>query len=230
MELTERRVLLLGANGVLGSSIAGLLTARGARVIGTARAAETAGRLAPDLAERLLLDLEDDASITALTDYLNSTGIDAVVNATGLVGFGAPADTPAPAAARLMRVNHLGPADVITRLLPALRASAAAGRTPVIVGITGVVAERAFPGMAAYVASKAAHSAWLAAIRLDLRRERIRVLDAQPGHTETGLATRAIIGVAPRFPTGLAPEQVATTIVEAMVGDITELPSSAFPN
>lgn len=228
MEFTARRMLVLGANGVLGHALAARLTSAGAHVIGTARNAESAQRLAPDLAERLLLDLEDDASIRTLTDYLASTGIDGVVNATGLVAFGSVLDTPVEVQARLLRVNHAGPAAVMTALLPALQASATAQRQPVIASITGVVAEQAFPGMAAYVASKTAHAAWLKGARLDLRRAGIRVLDARPGHTETGLADRAISGTAPKFPTGYTADAVADRIMQALANDETELPSTAF--
>jgi cyclic-di-GMP-binding biofilm dispersal mediator protein len=42
------------------------------------------------------------------------------------------------------------------------------------------------------------------------------------------LATRAIAGQAPAFPTGLTPESVAQRIVNAIVQDEKDLPSSAF--
>lgn len=228
MELTAKRILVIGANGVLGAAIARILHSHGAQVIGTARDAGSSVRLAPDLEERLLLDLEDDASIAAVTSYLGAHGVDGIVNAAGLVGFGSPLDTDSRGADRLMRVNHQGPARVISDLLPALISSGANGRDPFVASITGVVAERAFPGMSAYVASKTAHSAWLSALRLDLRRAGVHVLDAHPGHTETGLAARAAFGTAPRFPTGLSPEHVAAVIVTGLLNNATELGSTAF--
>lgn len=228
MELAARRILVIGANGALGSAIATRLTAGGAYVIGTARNAASAERLQAGLAERLLLDLEDDASIDALVQYLLSTGIDGVVNAAGVVAFGTVTDTPVEVQTQLLRVNHAGPAAVITRLLPALQASATAQRQPFMASITGVVAEQAFPGMAAYVASKTAHSSWLKGARLDLRRAGIRVVDARPGHTETGLADRAVFGTAPKFPKGYSPDAVADRIVQALIADETDVPSTAF--
>ncbi len=230
MDLRERRVLVVGANGVLGAGIARALRASGAQVIGTARDAEGAARLDATLDERLLVDLTDDGSISTLATYLASAGrgLDGIVNAAGLVGFGPATTTTASDAALLMRVNHLGPADLITRLLPTLTASATAGHQPFVCGITGIVAERAFPGMAAYVASKSAHAAWLAALRLDVRRAGIRVLNTHPGHTETGLATRAAFGTAPRFAAGMTPEHVVTRIVAAIREDATELASTDF--
>lgn len=228
MDLSQKRVLVIGANGVLGALIASQLQQHDAAVIGTARNAESSLRLDGALAERLLLDVEDASSVSTLVGYLATQQLDGIVNATGRVGFGAPGDTSTADAAHLMQVNHLGPAALITGLLPALKASAAAGNGPVICSIPGVVAERPFPGMSAYVASKSAHAAWLRALRLDLRRDGIRVLEARPGHTETGLAARALFGTAPRFATGLDPAIVAARIVRAIQNDETELSSDAF--
>lgn len=228
MEFTARRILVIGANGALGGAIAHRLTTGGAHIVGTARTTESAARLSTEFAERLLLDLEDDASIRVLTQYLLSTGVDGIVNAAGLVAFGSVLDTPVEVQTRLLRVNHAGPAAVITTLLPALQAAAAAQRQPFVASITGVVAEQAFPGMAAYVASKTAHAAWLKGARLDVRRAGIRVLDARPGHTETGLANRAIFGTAPKFPAGYTTDAVADRIMQALANDETEIPSTAF--
>lgn len=230
MSMTGKRVLVLGANGVLGSAIADRLSRSGALVLGTARSAKSSERLSSALHERLLMDAEDSASVRVLIDYLGTSGagIDGIVNAIGLVGFGSAADTTAADADRLMRVNHLGPAQMISALLPALQSSAQAERSPFIASITGVVAERAFPGMSAYIASKSAHSAWLRALRMELRRPAVRVLEARPGHTETGLAGRAIFGTAPAFPTGMSADHVADVIITAIDGDTTELASTDF--
>ena len=229
MSLTGSRVLVLGANGVLGAHISGLLSEAGAHVLGTARSAASSDRLPAGLAERLLLDLADPASIRTFTDWLTTQGpLGGIVNAAGIVGFGTVEQTSAEDAAQVMQVNHLGPAAVIAGALPALRAAAEAGQTPFVTSITGVVAERPFPGMAAYVASKTAHSVWLSALRMETRRQGIRVIDARPGHTETGLATRPRFGTAPTMPTGLAPASVAAMIVDAIMGDATEIPSASF--
>lgn len=230
MDIAGSRFLVLGANGVIGSNIAKELQARGAYVLGTARSVESSQHLAADLSERLIVDVNDSVSIAALCNYIVSTQmpLDGVVNAAGVVGFGGVEETSNEMATGLMQVNHFGPAEVITGVLAALKLAALNGKKPVVVGITGVVSERAFPGMSAYVASKTAHAAWLSTLALECRRTPIRVLDAHPGHTETGLAGRAQFGTAPKFPHGLAPEHVAQKIVEAIVNDETELPSSSF--
>lgn len=230
MSVNGQHILVVGANGALGSAISRRLSAAGATVDGTARSTETANRLPDGLTQRLLVDVGDPQSVRTLTDYLLATDdpLDGVVIASGLVAFGTAAETPPDVADRLMQVNHLGPAALISQLLPKLSASAAANRTPFIASIPGVVAEKAFPGMSAYIASKSAHSAWLRALRLELRRPPVRVIEARPGHTETGLAGRAIFGTAPNFPTGMTADHVAEVIVAAIDGDATEVPSTAF--
>ena len=230
MELSGKSVLLMGANGALGSLLATALANAGATVIGTARTNDSAARLPASLAQSLLLDLEDSTSLNALADYLadRPEPLDAVINAAGIVGFGTVESTTVADAARLMRVNHLAPAELISRLVPRLVESATAERQPVIVGITGIVSEQAFAGMAAYVASKTAHAAWLRALALELRRSKVRVLDAHPGHTETGLSSRAVFGVAPNFPAGMTAEHVTQVILASILADETALPSERF--
>ena len=230
MIIEGSRILVLGANGVLGSHVCELLQSKGAQILGTARSNQSSVTLNANFSERLILDLNDPVSIAAVASYLVSSELplDGVINAAGVVGFGTVEATSSQMAAMLMQVNHLGPAELVTQLLPVLKKSAEVGNTPIVVGITGVVAERAFPGMAAYVASKTAHAAWLSALALETRREKIRVLDAHPGHTETGLASRSVFGSAPKFPQGLTPEHVAQVIVNAIERDATSLTSADF--
>jgi cyclic-di-GMP-binding biofilm dispersal mediator protein len=82
--------------------------------------------------------------------------------------------------------------------------------------------------MAAYSASKAALTAFDAAAGRELRRAGVRVIDARPPHTETGLAERPAAGQPPKLPTGLDPDAVAARIVAAIVDNERDLPSSAF--
>ena len=82
--------------------------------------------------------------------------------------------------------------------------------------------------MSAYSASKAALSAFNVSARIEVTPPQIRVIDARPPHTETGLADRPIAGRRAHLPTGLAPEAVAARIVRAVLDDETELPSAAF--
>jgi len=227
MGLNGSQYLVLGANGVLGSLLSKQLIERGATVLGTARSNESATSLPNELTQKLLLDLESQASIQQLVDYLigSDVRIDGIINAAGRVGFGTIAETTLEGAHRLMQLNHFGPAQTIARLLPQLAKSS---NDPFVLSITGVVAEKVFPGMACYITSKTAHSTWLKALALEARRQKIRVIDARPGHTETGLATRPLFGTAPAFAQGMTPEHAVSVIIGGIEAGITELASDSF--
>jgi cyclic-di-GMP-binding biofilm dispersal mediator protein len=82
--------------------------------------------------------------------------------------------------------------------------------------------------MAAYGASKAAVRSFDEALAREGRRQGVRVIDARPPHTETGLAGRAIAGTAPKMGIGLDPDFVARIVCDAIESGATDLPSSAF--
>ena len=227
MSISGSQILVIGANGVLGAAISQRLISAGASVVGTARSNETAAKMPAGLTQALLLDLESEESISTFTTYALSSNmkIDGIVLASGLVAFGSITETPAEVSQSLMTVNHLAPAKVVSTLLARLADSQ---NEPFVLSISGVVAEKVFPGMASYLTSKTAHSTWLKALALEARRAGIRVVDARPGHTETGLATRAIFGTAPAFATGMTADHVAQVIVNAIADGTKDLPSEAF--
>jgi len=210
--------------------ITSALIANGAQVMATTTANEK-GDLIPSAASpRLLLNLEVAESIEVLVNYLIQSGakIDGIVNATGLVAFGHASDLSITALNRLSAVNLTGPIALISGLLPALRISAQAGNEPFVVNISGVVAESPMAGLAAYSATKAGLWAFDQALSREVRKDGIRVIDARPGHTETGLAGRAIAGVSPAFPVGMQPGWVADRIVSAILNGESDLPATAF--
>lgn len=224
-ELTGAVVLVVGASGVLGSAIAAGLAAQGATVVRAGRNPE--GLSGPDA---FLTDLREEAAAKALVaaSLTAHDRLDGLVIAAGVVAFG-PADAVTDETLRdLFQTNTLAPIRLIRESAPHLAESAAAGRKPFVVTISGIVAESPTAGLAAYSASKAALAAFVQASSRELRRSGIRVLDARPGHTETGLATRSIAGSAPAFPQGLDPQAVADRIIRGIVDDEKDLPSTAF--
>lgn len=212
-------ILVVGATGALGHRIAAMLEDAGATVMGTSRTA------APGL---LPADLAGDTS--GLVPHVIATHgrLDGVVIAAGVVAFGSLADLGDDTLDALFAINATGPIRLIRDAVPALTATAAAGGEPFVVTLSGVVAESPTAGLSAYSASKSALAAFVSAGSRELRRAGIRLLDARPGHTETGLASRAIAGTAPAFAPGLDPDAVAARIVAAIVAGERDLPSSAF--
>ena len=216
MEFTGKNILVIGGSGALGSELVKQLSAQGAVVMATARNADTAARIPAEAAVKLVVDLESQDSIKTLTDYLINLNqpIHGVINAAGVVGFAKATETSAQDAAKLMQINNLGPASIISALHPLLALDKEAGSF--VAGITGVVSEKVFPGMSAYTVSKTAHASYLATITQEFRRDKIQVTDAKPGHTETGLASRAIFGTAPAFPEGMTAGHVVSLLLEGI--------------
>lgn len=223
LPLDNASVLLAGATGGLGRAIGAELARRGATLTLVSRSAERLAAL--DLGgRRLALDLRSpdacDAAVAAAIEHAGQ--LDVVVNAVGVVAFGPVDELSIDAMEELFLTNTFVPIMLARAALPVLRPGAA------IVNISGVIAETNLPGMAAYGASKAAVRAFDQALAREARRRDVRILDARPPHTETGLAERPIEGTAPRMPAGLAPELVATVICDALESGVTDLPSTAF--
>lgn len=222
-------IVLVGATGGLGLPIAQALAAAGARLTLVGRD-EARLRSTGVPGHLVAIDVRLAASAPRIIAEAAEAqgGVDGIVYAAGAVGFGAVDELPDEVMIDLFTLNTLAPIRLMRAALPELRRSAAAGREPFVLNISAVVAEQPQPGMAAYSASKAALAAYDAAAARELRREKIRVIDARPPHTETGLADRPLAGAAPRLPAGLDPGAVAARIVAAISGGEKDLPSSAF--
>jgi cyclic-di-GMP-binding biofilm dispersal mediator protein len=225
MEIKGKTFLVCGASGVLGGEVVRLLREQGASVLGTASSNESAARIPAGVEVRLLLDFTKPESIKTLTDYLQaSSELDGIINASGVVAFGNASEVDTETIAQLFAINSTGPIQLFSALISLLGKKSESA----VVNITGVVAETALPGIAAYSSSKFAIEGFLQAVAREWRRQGTRVISARPGHTETGLAGRAIAGTAPNFPQGMTATHVAARIVKAIVEDERELPSTAF--
>ena len=222
--MVGRSVLVVGASGGLGALLAQGLADAGARLTLAGRSVPRLQALGLDDAHLVSADLQHPqapASLVAVA--LDAHGsLDGVVYAAGVVAFGAVADLDDEVVDELLMVNYLAPMRVARAALPHLPPGG------FVVNLSAVVAERPVPNMAAYCASKAALTAFDAVLRTEARRSKVRVIDARPPHTETGLADRPIAGVAPRLPEGLKPQAVADRILRAIVDDELDLPSTAF--
>ena len=150
-------------------------------------------------------------------------GLDGLVNAAGVVAFGALLDTDDAVIEELFLSNVVGPLFLLRRVVPAL-----AQRRGFVAQLSAVVAETPLPGMAAYSASKAALTAADRALARELRRSGVDVIDVRPPHTETGLAGRPLAGAAPALPTGLDPDVVVTRVLDAIEAGRSELASTDF--
>jgi cyclic-di-GMP-binding biofilm dispersal mediator protein len=210
MDFSGKNVLVVGASGGLGNEFVKQLVSAGSNVYGTAKSNESAANIPDQVVQKLLLDLESPESIATLATYLNSSvKLDGVIVSAGLVAFGLSVDTPASIDSKLLHVNYRGPRDLLVALQPNLADSDEA----FVLNVTGIVAEMPLPSLSSYSASKMAMHGFLTAVSREWRRSGIKVLSELLGHTETGLAGRAIAGQAPQFPPGLSPADAVTQML-----------------
>lgn len=123
-----RRALVTGANRGLGRAVALGLARLGARVIVGARSAAASDTVVTELrgeglaAERLVLDVADDASVARAAELVRS--VDVLVNNAAILPddgvFGL--DVPLDIVRRTLEVNTLGPIALMQLAAPAMRA------------------------------------------------------------------------------------------------------------
>lgn len=218
-DFAHKVALVAGGTGGLGQLIVAELSSRGCTVV-------TCSRTPNSDPMHIVADLRSPEEAQSLiTTVINKHGsLDIIVNAVGVVAFGEIISASIDTVEELFLTNTFGHIFLMQAALPHL------SKGSVLVGISGVIAEQNLPGMATYGASKAAVRSFNEALSREARRLGVRVIDARPPHTETGLAARAIEGVAPKFPQGLNPVSVAQRIVLAISSGEDDLPSSSFSN
>ncbi|GIG29183.1 SDR family NAD(P)-dependent oxidoreductase [Cellulomonas marina] len=229
-QLQGASVLVVGASGGLGAPLAAALAGAGADLTLVARDEGRLRAAAPADAHVVALDVTAPGAPTAAVDAaVQRWGrLDGVVVAAGVVAFG-PAEAVEEEVLRaLLAVNTVAPVLLLAAASPHLLAAAEAGRDPFVLHVSAVTAEAPTAGMAAYSASKAALTAFDSAAGRELRKRRVRVVDARPPHTETGLAGRPIAGQAPHLQPGKDPAGVAARLVRALVEGERDLPAAAF--
>lgn len=212
-------VLVLGANGGLGARIAARLADAGATVVAAGRAD---GELKLDIRAKQAAERMVSATLAA------HGKLDGLVIAAGVVAFGPASEVTDATIDELFQTNTAAPIRFARASFPALAESAADGREPFLLTLSGIVAEQPVAGIAAYSASKAGLAAYVVAAAREYRRSGIRLLDARPGHTGTSLSQHPIAGEAPQLAGALDPDAVAERIVRAIADGEKDLPSSAF--
>lgn len=223
--LHEAVVAVIGASGALGSLISRELVDRGAEVILVGRSEERLRAVGLEGATTVEADLTDANAGDAIVEAARTAHgrLDGVINAAGVVAFGALADTDDVVIEELFMTNVIGPLWLMRRVAPLL-----ADSSGFVVNISAVVAETPMAGMATYSATKAALTAADHALGRELRKCGVDVFDVRPPHTETGLVSRALAGEAPKLPTGLPPDVTARRIVDAIEAGQFDVPAQDF--
>ena len=186
--LQDRRALVTGASGGIGSAIAQGLHARGATVALSGTRQEALAALADKLGERshvLAADLADAEAVDALVGRAEEAmgGLDILVNNAGLTRDGLS-----------MRMSDMDWEIVIkVNLEAAFRLSRAALRSMMrqrfgrIIGITSVVGVTGNAGQANYAASKAGMIGMSKALAQEVATRSVTVNCVAPGFIESAM-------------------------------------------
>lgn len=174
-------VFLTGASSGIGRATAELLAESGYKVWATSR---DGTRLpAHPAIHPLALDLLDTASIDAAWNraVAEAGEIDVLVQNAGAGIFGAIEDVTPEESAQQWKILVEGP----LRLLQLAAAHMRPRRSGIIVGISSLAAEMPLPFAAHYSAGKAALSALLGGLHMELKPFNVNVVDLRPGDIKT---------------------------------------------
>ncbi len=188
--------LVIGAGGGIGGAVCAALEARGQVVL---RVGRSAGRWPA-------LDLQEPSSIAALADALApaASALDGiylcsgVLHAPGIRPERRMADLDAAAFERVMRINALGPLQLLAALLPRLDRQRPL-RVAALSARVGSLSDNRLGGWTSYRCSKAALNMGLRNLAIELARSHplARVTLFHPGTTDTALSKPFQHNVAP---------------------------------
>lgn len=225
IDLSGSSVVILGGSGQLGSRIASLMAQRGARITLAARRRRrleaTALKIPGSVVAEFDLRSASEASVPLDVARQAFGRVNGVVNAAGVVAFGALSQTEDSVIEDVVAIDLVGPLRLYRRAIPMMDRG-------FILNLSGAIAAVPTAGMATYSAAKAGLSAATVALAREIRRDGISVLEAQPPHTETGLVERAIAGSPPSLPVGLDPDAVAERLVSGVENGERMMSAEAF--
>lgn len=182
-------VLITGASSGIGKETAKVFAKSGCKVVLSARNLENLNKVADEIKnfnQNVLVvpaDVSDFKSLDNLIEQtLKSFGkIDILINNAGYGIYGWFHQTPFDEIEKIMRVNFLGSAYLIHKVLPLMIEQ----KDGIIVNVSSVVGKRGVSGMAIYSASKFALSGLTEALRVEYKKLGIHFIGVHPGTTDT---------------------------------------------
>jgi short-subunit dehydrogenase len=223
LKLKDRKILLTGAAGGIGSALARELIQAGAQVALLDRDEAALDRLADELQTAdnqvfpISVDLLDsDSREQAIRQAETLLGhIDVLVNGAGLMSYRAFAEEDPLLLERIMQLNTIAPMLLTRQLLPSML-KRGSGQ---VVNIGSTFGSIAFAWFAAYSASKFALRGFSEALRRELAGSGVSVTYIAPRAVRTKLNTEAVYQMAQA--TGMnmdSPDKVAQQIAQAIAG------------
>ncbi len=224
MRIKGKAVIVTGASSGIGLATAERLARAGANVVLVSDEAEKLAAIAHNLAHFPGRRLAMPADVTREDEVQNLVAravaelgrVDVLVNNAGLGLDATIAEGTIENMRRILDVNLFGYIRCIQAVVPQMRQQGEG----VIVNVSSVSARIPTPYNGVYGASKAAISAVSDALRLELERDRIRVLTIYPGYTRTRFFANSLSEIELPKPSRLLrsaqPEVVARKLVQGL--------------
>jgi NADP-dependent 3-hydroxy acid dehydrogenase YdfG len=185
--ILQKKVLILGATGGIGSETARLLHKSGAQLYLSGRNTEKLQALAQELSiptqRCFVLDLQDSAGIRAMAQSIHAEipQLDVLVNAAGLGIIKNLEQLSEEDFDRSIAINLKATFLLLQQFLPPMKQS----KKGLIIHIPGVLGKTPMAGAAAYAASKYGLNGLLKSVREELKRTQIRITNLYLGGTDT---------------------------------------------
>ena len=217
----DQIVVVTGASSGIGRAVALAFGAAGARVALVARSAGNLEALEEEMHRNgwscvaVPADVTDRGQVAAMVVAVQERWgrIDILVNNAGIGAHGPFWWTPYEDFERIVRVNLFGVAYCTSAVLPHMIRQ----RSGKIVNVSSYIGKRAYPGNAAYCASKFALEGFSEALRVEVRHHGIHVIQVCPGLTETAFFDHLLHTGGHRRPErpGMSPDKVAALLLDA---------------
>lgn len=186
-QLADKRALVVGAAGGIGSAVVRVLAGQGARVV----AADIVAPNAPDAELTLVCDATSDESWQATLAHAEDAlgGLDAFAYITGTLHPASPVETfPMDEWDRVFEVNVKGLVRASRVVVPAMRRQGGGS----IAAITSWYGHSGHAFFGAYCASKAALINLTQTMADELAADHIRVNSVAPGNIDTSMHRNAL--------------------------------------
>lgn len=186
------RVIITGASSGIGAALARRYSAQGATLGLMARRRPELEQLAGALAttcEIYPLDVRDGMALAAAAaDFMGKHGCPNIVIANAGVSLGTLTDHAEDLAAfqDVLDINVMGMVKLFQPFVAGMRERGGGA----LCGISSVAGYRGLPGAAAYSASKAAAISYLESLRVELKKDGIKVVTICPGYIATPMTAK----------------------------------------
>lgn len=195
MQVRESTIVLTGAAGGIGSSLALVLARAGARLILVGRHAGQLENLRNELPALhlphllVVADLQTEQGRDQLVQACAGLDIHMLINNAGMSEFNLLEHTAAETISSMVNLNTVVPMLLTQRLLPGLRMQERAA----IVNVGSAFGSIGYPGFSVYCASKFGLRGFSEALRRELVETKVRVLHVAPRATRTTMNSAAVV-------------------------------------